>query len=129
MIIVFITITLFISSTNYFLLLSLLGDHNENKAFLPVLCYPCHFFPLYIKKMLLFIFYIKYSFYDLFIHLFMCLFSFFFSFSFNKELAVLELFLLCDFCIFFLSVTKYNLLTYLHGDSDLYSHFFNANIL
>ena len=33
-----------ISSTKYFLLISLLGDYNENKAFLPVLCYPCHFF-------------------------------------------------------------------------------------
>ena len=41
--------TFFISGTKYFLLLSLLGDHNENKAFLSVLCYPCHFcfFPLH----------------------------------------------------------------------------------
>ena len=59
-----------ISSTKYFLLISLLGDYNENKAFLPVLCYPCHFFFHYIKKLVLFIFYIKCSFYDLFVYLF-----------------------------------------------------------
>ena len=83
-----------ISSTKYFWLLSLLGDHNENKVFLPILCYPRHFvfFSSYIKKMLLFIFYIKYSNFTIY---------YFFSYTFNQELTILLHFLLYNFCIFF----------------------------
>ena len=45
----------FRSGTNDFWLLSLLGDDNENKAFLSALCYLCHFCHLN-KKMALFMF-------------------------------------------------------------------------
>ena len=47
-----------------------LKKHNENKIFLPILCHPVIFvFSSYIWKMVLFIFYIKCSFYNLFIYL------------------------------------------------------------
>ena len=94
--------TFFISSTKYFLLLSLLGDHNENKAFLPVLCYPCHFcfFPLHQENVAIHFLYQVHllRFIHLFIYLLISNFPFF---SFNKDLTTLSLFLLRDFCLFF----------------------------
>ena len=57
------------------------------------------FFPPHIKKTVLFILYIKCSFYELFIYLFIC-FIFKLFFSFNKELTIMYIFLFFDFCIF-----------------------------
>ena len=67
------------------------GDHNENKAFLPVLWYPCHycFFPLHQENVAIhFLYQVQLlRFIYLFIYLF--IFNFPFFFSFNKELTVL----------------------------------------
>ena len=56
-------------STNGFWLLSMIGDRNEIKAFLPVLCYPCQCSPLTSRKWC-YSFFISSVVFSWFIHLF-----------------------------------------------------------
>ena len=89
----------FQSGTNDFWLLSLLGDDNENKAFLSALCYLCHFCHLNKKNGAIYI-YIKCSVLKIFLFIFYVVVEQFCNFFF------------CITFVYLFSTAKYSLLIY-----------------
>ena len=90
-------------------MLSVLGDQNENNAFLGVSCYPCHLcFSPYIKKMMLFIYFLnQVQFFK--IYLFIYLFIYFFHVFLTKNQHFWKLF----FCRTFVYFEEWGNITYL----------------